>query len=98
MPFNYKEYSKQMINNAVKDNNGNVVCSIELWEQIAEIIKNVPIMPDINDLAHKLATALVKADVDCVKLCKDFGGGCYWKCEEKVEHIKKWLIEVIENG
>jgi hypothetical protein len=87
-----------MINNAVKDNNGNVVCSIELWEQIAEIIKNVPIMPDINNMAKKIATALVKADVDCIKICGNFGGGCYWKCEEKVEHIKQWIIEVINNG
>lgn len=53
---------------------------------------------DTINIAQKIAEALVKADVDCVKICKGFGGGCYWNCKEKVEHIKQWLVEVIENG
>lgn len=54
-------------------------------------------MPDVETIAQKLATALVNADVDCVKICNNFGGGCYWKCKEKIEHIKEWIIGVIEN-
>ena len=38
--FCAKEYAKQMRENAVEDNNGNVICSVELWEQIASIIES----------------------------------------------------------
>ena len=34
-----KEYAKQMRENAVIDNNGNVIVSEELWQQIANIIE-----------------------------------------------------------
>ena len=39
---NYKEYARQMRENCVKDYNGNIVCSSELWEQIASIIETIP--------------------------------------------------------
>jgi hypothetical protein len=38
--FNHKEYAKQMRENCAKDYNGNIICSAELWEQIASIIEN----------------------------------------------------------
>ena len=38
--FDYKEYARQMRENAVKDSNGNIICSPELWEQIASIIES----------------------------------------------------------
>jgi hypothetical protein len=53
---------------------------------------------EVDKVAQKIATALAKADVDCIKICGNFGGGCYWKCEEKVEHIKEWIVGVIENA
>lgn len=40
--FDYKEYARQLRENAVRDNNGIVLCSPELWEQIASIIENIP--------------------------------------------------------
>lgn len=54
-------------------------------------------VPDINDISTKIAEALVKAEIDCTSICKDFGGGCYWSCKEKVENIKQWVLGVIEN-
>ena len=38
--IDYKEYARQMRENCAKDHNGNVVCSGELWEEIANIIEN----------------------------------------------------------
>lgn len=40
-----KEYAKQMRKNAVKDENGIVRVSVELWEQIADIIERSIIPP-----------------------------------------------------
>ena len=40
--MDYKEFARQMRKNCVKDNNGNIICSAELWEQIASIIENAP--------------------------------------------------------
>ena len=39
--FDYKEYARQMRENAVKDENGIIRVSPELWEQIASIIENI---------------------------------------------------------
>ena len=41
--FDYKEYARQMRENCIKDYNGNIICSAELWEQIASIIENTRI-------------------------------------------------------
>ena len=38
--MDYKEYARQMRENAVKDENGYIRVSPELWEQIASIIEN----------------------------------------------------------
>lgn len=37
-------------------------------------------MPDVESIAQKIANALIKAEIDCTSICKDFGGGCYWNC------------------
>ena len=49
--FDYKEYARQMRENAVRDNNGIVLCSPELWEQIASIIENIP-TADVVEVKH----------------------------------------------
>jgi hypothetical protein len=49
--FDYKEYARQMRENAVKDNNGNIICSPELWEQIASIVENMP-TADVEEVKH----------------------------------------------
>ena len=33
----YKEYAKHMRENAIKNEQGNIVCSPELWEEIASV-------------------------------------------------------------
>ena len=38
--FDHKEYARQMRENCAKDQNGNIICSAELWEQIASIIES----------------------------------------------------------
>lgn len=40
--FDYKEFARQMRENVIKDHNGNIICSPELWEQIASIIERTP--------------------------------------------------------
>ena len=37
--MDYKEYARQLRENAVKDEYGRIICSAELWEQIASIIE-----------------------------------------------------------
>ncbi len=41
----YKEFAKQMRENAVKNEQGNIVCSPELWEEIASVIEKGIIPP-----------------------------------------------------
>ena len=41
----YKEYAKQMRENAVKNEQGNIVCSPVLWEQIASVVERAIIPP-----------------------------------------------------
>lgn len=49
--INYKEYARQMRENCAKDHNGNIICSDELWEQIASIIENIP-TADVAEVKH----------------------------------------------
>ena len=51
MGFDNKEYAKQMREDAVKDNNGVILCSPELWEEIASIIENIP-TADVVEVKH----------------------------------------------
>lgn len=39
--IDYKEYARQMRENCARDYNGNVICSRELWEEIATIIEGI---------------------------------------------------------
>lgn len=39
--MDYKEYARIMRAMAVRDENGNIICSPELWERIATIIENI---------------------------------------------------------
>jgi hypothetical protein len=49
----YKEYAKQMRENAVKNEQGNIVCSPELWEEIASVIERAIIPPcKVGDTAY----------------------------------------------
>lgn len=41
--MNYKAFSKAMRENKVIDEKGNIICSPQLWEQIATVIENVAI-------------------------------------------------------
>ena len=39
--IDYKKWVRHMRENCVKDHNGNIVCSGELWEELANIIENL---------------------------------------------------------
>lgn len=41
--MNYKAFAKAMRENKVTNENGNIICSPDLWEQIASMIENVAI-------------------------------------------------------
>ncbi len=49
--FDYKEYARQLRENAVKDDNGVIRCSPALWEQIVSIIDNIP-TADVVEVKH----------------------------------------------
>ncbi len=40
--MDYKEYARQMRENAVIDDYGRIICSPELWEQLARVIESQP--------------------------------------------------------
>lgn len=40
--MDYKEYARIMRTAASRDENGNIICSPELWEQIANVIESIP--------------------------------------------------------
>lgn len=40
--IDYKKYAQDMKQNIVKDQYGNIVCSYQLWKEIANIIENIP--------------------------------------------------------
>ena len=58
--FSGKEYAKQMRENAVIDNNGNVIVSEELWQQIANIIETQ--QEDIERLKRENKILSINAD------------------------------------
>ena len=45
--MDYKEYARIMRTTAVRDENGNIICSPELWERIATIIENIDTTPKL---------------------------------------------------
>lgn len=49
--FDFKEYARQMRENAVKESDGVIRCSPELWEQIASIVENIP-AGDVAEVKH----------------------------------------------
>ena len=57
----YKEYAKQMRENATKNEQGNIVCSPELWEETANIIERaiVPLCK-VGDTVYKITRNKVK--------------------------------------
>lgn len=76
----YKEYAKQMRENAAKDSNGNVVCSPELWEQIASIIEQAIVPPcKVGDIVY----TIFEGDIEALKII-------YAKTEESTESIRKY--------
>lgn len=49
----YKEFAKQMRKNAVKNEQGNIICSPELWEVIASVIERAIIPPcKVGDVVY----------------------------------------------
>lgn len=52
--FDCKKFARQMRENAVKDYNGNIVCSQELWEQIASIVERSPQMSEWIKVSERL--------------------------------------------
>lgn len=80
-----KEYARQMRENAVKDENGIVRVSIELWEKIADIIERSIIPPcKVGDIiwVYDFMWGLIPCTVDkpyhCV--CGEKGGCTFEMC------------------
>lgn len=67
--FDYKEYARQMRKNCAKDYNGNIICSAELWEQIASIIESTANVVPKSEVERLEAEkdALIKNYAECMK-------------------------------
>lgn len=53
----FKEYAKQMRENAVKNEQGNIVCSPELWEEIASVVERAIVPPcKVGDMVYNICT------------------------------------------
>lgn len=77
-----KEYSKQMRENAVIDNNGNIIVSEELWQQIANIVEKQQAEID-RLIAENIMVVDVKLDENEIR--------------EQLEKIKTQKIICIDN-
>ena len=70
----YKEYAKQMRENAVKNEQGNIVCSPELWEEIASVIERAIVPPcNIDDILYYPwiyggTSGIALLEVSCIKI------------------------------
>ena len=71
----FKEYAKQMRENAVKNEQGNIVCSPELWEKIASVIERAIIPPcKVGDVVYYINTfyqknpIIIKCEVDALHI------------------------------
>jgi hypothetical protein len=85
--FDYKEYARQLRENAAKDDNGVIRCSPELWEQIANVIENIPTV-DVAEVRHG-RWIKHKPDSEYIKglhqlgIAKGMGkNSIYWTCSE----------------
>jgi hypothetical protein len=76
----YKEYAKQMRENAVKNEQGNIVCNLELWEEIASVIERAIIPPcKVGDIVY----TIFEGDIEALKVT-------YTKTEESVEFVYRY--------
>ena len=75
-----KEFAKQMRENAVKNEQGNIVCSPVLWEEIASVIERAIIPPcKVGDIVY----TIFEGDIEALKII-------YAKTEESTESIRKY--------
>lgn len=82
--MDYKEYARQLRENAVKDDNGVIRCSPELWEQIASVIETIP-TADVEEVKHG----------EWVKCQKLYGIGYEYVCSACKKGIKQYEGQLI---
>lgn len=69
--FNHKEYAKQMRENCYKDENGNIICSAELWEHIASIIESCTDVVPKSEVEKLIAEAIQDFAKELKESCTD---------------------------
>lgn len=85
--FSGKEYANQMRENAVIDNNGNIIVSEELWQQIANIIETQ--QAEIEELNAEIDKQYEQAVADIKGNLANGGVSCHWCIEQtKAEAIR----------
>jgi hypothetical protein len=69
----YKEFAKQMRENAIKNEQGNIVCSPELWEEIVSVIERAIVPPcKVGDYAkYKYNGAEAIWEITSISFYKD---------------------------
>lgn len=104
--MDYKEYARQLRENAIKDQNGVIRCSPELWEQIASIIENIDkpnTKPTRNQhgFSELKEDEIVKAMEDCTSntppctRCKYDGDST--TCDECMGRMIKDALDLIKR-
>lgn len=101
--MDYKEYARQLRENAAKDDNGIIRCSPELWEQIASIIETIPIA-DVVEVKH---AQIVRNERNIAKMKefheKGIGLGIseksiFWTCSECGSFVRPYYKYCSECG
>jgi hypothetical protein len=87
----YKEYARQMRENCVKDHNGNIICSAELWEQIASIIESTA------DVVPKSEVDRLTVELEAMRTSANSYKMHYESTKNKVEELEGELVVWKQN-
>lgn len=97
MTFNYKEYARQMRTNAVKNENGIVLCSPELWEEIANIIEDKPPMDFVKVETVKAWLLQLAKMNESVVLDGNFSSACE-ELAANIDELRKFAEGGVIDG
>lgn len=70
MKLDYKEIARQLRENCKKDAEGNIVCSSEVWEEIASVFELFQDeLEELHNLYMEASTARARMGMDLLKKC-----------------------------
>ena len=92
----YKEFAKQMRENAVKNEQGNIVCSPELWEEIASVIEKAIIPPcKVGDIVYAKYSGTNEIEYYVIDEVTHLGSD-YFQFEAHLENEDGYTVDIIK--